>query len=349
MSRASIIFLVIVSLSACTSGKNVATSDEPAGTIIVANMSGDTVMLVDAESGTILTTVASGPAPHEVAVSQDGRWAVVTNYGDRSRTGNSLTVIDLAGDEDVQRIDLGIYERPHGIVFRADGKSVAVTSESQSVVVFVDVASGAILGTAPTEQKVSHMVAADASAMQLFTTNIVSGSITEIDPVNMSHSRVMTIGPMIEGIAVAPDGSEIWVGANREGKVLIIDTASGDSTFALDQFGFPYRLSFTADGSTVVISDPQKGEVRLVNAETRELRHLVTFDESAIVATAEIPGSTSPEGIANDRDGRFVYISMQGLNKVAAVRISDGAVVRYYDVGEWPDGIAYSPLAGKTQ
>ena len=34
---------------------------------------------------------------------------------------------------------------------------------------------------------------------------------------------------------------------------------------------------------------------------------------------------------------------MQGLNKVSAVRIADGTVVRYYDVGEWPDGIGYSP------
>ena len=123
----------------------------------------------------------------------------------------------------------------------------------------------------------------------MFTTNIVSGSLTEISAETRSHVRVIPVGPMVEGIAVAPDGSEVWVGANRQGKVLVIDALTGDSTFALEDFGFPYRMAFTADGETIVISDPQKGEVRLVDVKTRQLRHMVTFDESAIVETGRNP------------------------------------------------------------
>ena len=127
-------------------------------------MSGDTVMLVDAATGDVVDTIESGPAPHEVAVSADGRWAIISNYGDRSQTGNSLTVIDITGKAETRRVDLGIYERPHGIAFLNDDKTVAVTSEAQGVVLFVEIDSGDIVATAATEQKVSHMVATESTA-----------------------------------------------------------------------------------------------------------------------------------------------------------------------------------------
>ncbi len=102
-------------------------------------------------------------------------------------------------------------------------------------------------------------------------------------------------------------------------------------------------MSFTSDGTSILISDPQKGEVRIVDTKTKETRSTVTFDASAVVATAEFPGATAPEGIANDRRSTYAFVSMQGLNKVACIKVEDGTVVRYYDVGEWPDGIGYSP------
>ena len=340
--------LLLLTFASCNSTKTVKQDlHAPHGTIVVANMSDDTVMLVDGASGDIVRTIPSGPAPHEVAVSEDGRWAVVTNYGDRNRQGNNLTVIDIDGQVAPRTIDLGIYDRPHGIIFIPGTMTVAVTSESNSSVVFVNVESGAILKAVSTDQKASHMVARGINTSSLFTTNIVSGSISEINPEKDEKERVITVGPMIEGIAVSPAADQIWVGANREGKVLVVDTEQGEVVGSVDNFGFPYRMTFTSDGTSIIISDPQNGVVKIIDPATRNERHSVTFDESLILSTAEIPGSTSPEGLVVDETDRFVYISMQGLNKVAVVEISTGTVLRYYDVGVWPDGIGYSPRKAK--
>lgn len=48
------------------------------GTLVVANMSDATVTVIDVQTGGVLATLPTGIGPHEVAVSHDGRRAVVT-------------------------------------------------------------------------------------------------------------------------------------------------------------------------------------------------------------------------------------------------------------------------------
>src|SRR5262244_345004 len=101
--------------------------ERPRGTVIVSNMSDNTTMLVDAESGRRLATLPTGEGPHEVAVSHDGRRAVVSNYGVRGKPGSSLTLVDVEKLDTIRTIDLRDYQRPHGIVFLPGDTLLAVT------------------------------------------------------------------------------------------------------------------------------------------------------------------------------------------------------------------------------
>src|ERR1700755_1670986 len=65
-----------------------------AGTVIVSNMNDNTAMLLDARTHALIATLPTGRAPHEVATSHDGRWALVSNYGVRDQVGSTITVID---------------------------------------------------------------------------------------------------------------------------------------------------------------------------------------------------------------------------------------------------------------
>jgi YVTN family beta-propeller protein len=84
------------------------------GTLIVLNKTDNTAMLIDLADGKVRATIPTGAGPHEVAVSSDGRLAVVTNYGTRQEPGSTLTVIDVAKAAKVKDIDLGEYRRPRG-------------------------------------------------------------------------------------------------------------------------------------------------------------------------------------------------------------------------------------------
>jgi YVTN family beta-propeller protein len=74
--------------------------------LLVANKQEASLSVIDPASGGLLATVPTGVGPHEVAVTSDGRWAVVCNYGAQT-PGSSLTIIDLRTLKVARTIDLG--------------------------------------------------------------------------------------------------------------------------------------------------------------------------------------------------------------------------------------------------
>ncbi len=314
------------------------------GTLVVTNMSDNTATILDIGSREVLATLATGQGPHEVATSSNGRWAVVTNYGVRGTPGNSLTVIDLESVSVVRTIDLGDYQRPHGIAFLPGDSLLVVTSEVRQVVVVVDFHTGTVVSDVSTDYPASHMLALVPSGNRVYTTNVRDGNITEINPRSGETLRTLAVARFVEGIAVTPDGSAVWVGSNGDSLVAIIDVETGAAVDTISGFGMPYRLAVSPSGGFVVISDPVKGQVQILDATTRELLHLVEIPAVGILDSAEIPGSPAPEGVAISRDSRWTYVTLQGRNQVAAIELGSGTITGYMETGGWPDGIAFSQL-----
>ncbi|MEI2421063.1 hypothetical protein V6O07_12385, partial [Arthrospira platensis SPKY2] len=111
--------------------------------LLVGNKSGHTLWALDLASGERVAQFETGIGPHEVEVSPDGRLAVVSNYGERERPGNSLTVVDWPAREVLRVVDLGEDSRPHGMAFLPDGR-LAVTTEGSDRLLVVDPAAGEI-------------------------------------------------------------------------------------------------------------------------------------------------------------------------------------------------------------
>ena len=101
-----------------------------------------------------------------------------------------------------------------------------MTSETTQNVVLVDIAQGRVLAAIPTKHPGSHMLGVTADGKHLFTSNIGWGGISEIDLEKRAFVRDLQVSAMTEGVAVAPDGSTVWLGANQAGTVSVIDTKS---------------------------------------------------------------------------------------------------------------------------
>ena len=54
---------------------------EITGSLVVVNKRASTATIVDVGSNETLATLSTGHGPHEVAITKDGRLAVVTDYG----------------------------------------------------------------------------------------------------------------------------------------------------------------------------------------------------------------------------------------------------------------------------
>lgn len=321
-----------------------------AGLLVVANQQSASVTVVDAGSMNAIATLPVGEGPHEVAVSQDGRWAVVTIYGARGVPGNQLAVIDLAGARPLvaRTIDLGQYTRPHGAAFIQDGRKIVVTSESTQRLVIVDFASGKVDTALATNARGSHMVAVRRDGKRAWTANIGDGNVTEFDLEARRTVRTLPAAPNDEGIATTPGGILVWVGSNTEKTVTIIDTQRGETIATLTGFGFPYRIGISRTGRVAVVNDPVSNKVWLFEVgSNRELAQIDLSKEKSIIPVAGAPGGETgagPEGVTFDPIADIAYITLHGSNQVAAIDLVTHKVVGVGNVGSGPDGIAFSPL-----
>jgi DNA-binding beta-propeller fold protein YncE len=299
------------------------------GTLVVTNKTPATATLIDVATGRIRATLPTGQGPHEVVLSRDGGTAVVTDYG--SQTGGStLTVIDIGRANVARTISLGVYRRPHGIVFLPGDSLVAVTSEANKHLLIVRIGTGEIVKAIPTEQNGSHMVGVTRDGARGWTGNIGSNSVSELDLVNGASLRTIAVPAQPEAINVTPDGKEVWVGSNATGKISVIDAATGTVSTAAEGFGWPYRVLFSPDNALVLMPDLKNEELRFIERGSRKELHRIAFKDGG------------PQGIVFTPDGKHALMSLSKMGQVAIIDVKAKKQVGHLMAGETPDGVAYS-------
>ena len=328
-----------------------AAAAEPAGTLLVLNKSDDTVSLVDLETKNIRATLPTGDGPHEVAVSPDGKTAVVSNYGDTQHPGNTLTVIDVPGKKVVRTIELGNYSRPHGVAW-LQGDDVAVTVEASKALLVVSVTEGKVKRAIATDQVGSHMVAISPKHRRAFTANIGSGTTTVVDLAANKRITDVATGKGAEGIAVAPDGSEVWVTNRDANTISIVDPATLKITATLEPGEIPIRVKFTPDGTRALISNARSGDVAVFDTVTKELVGRVPMQ----AAGEKLPRNDSrpmvsqfgdgpvPVGILMPEPLSVAFVANTNADTVTVIDLETLKVVDRLKAGREPDGLGYSTV-----
>lgn len=299
------------------------------GHLLVANQEDASASLIDLRTDS-MQLIPVGIGPHEAAISPSGRTGVVTIYGQRP-PGNQLAIIDIAAGTVTRTISLGEYTRPHGVVFiPGDETRVVVTSESTGNVVIVNIESGTVEAAIPTVAQGSHMAAITADGKRVFTSNVTSGSVSEIDLVERKFVRAIPVAPKVEGIAVTPDGSLVFAGSNTDGTVSIIDTGTGTIVGTLKGFKLPYRLATSADGRTALVCDPEGGAIAAIDVATRAVAW-------------KLEGLASPRGVSIAPDGRTAFVTLADDPSVGLVDMATHTLVQTIPVGASPDGVGFGP------
>jgi YVTN family beta-propeller protein len=310
-----------------------------ADTVVVACKSEFQLALVDPATEKVLVKLPTGRGPHEVAVSPDGRMAYVSNFGRYSvypagdtlhdKASNTITVIDLVDRKVKTTFDLGTHTGPHGMVVSHDGKIVWATTETPQAVLELDSSTGKILHVWNTTQERSHMIVATPKETKFYVTNTVSGSVSVIDR-STGEAKVIVTGPGTEGIAISPDGKEVWAASRADAKISIISTATDTIVASFPSGGkSPKRMDFTPDGSQVWVTNSGSGETTVFDARAREL-------------LASITTSKDPSGVSISPDGRRAYVTNSATNVLTFVDVATRKVLDTMAIGTDPDGIAWS-------
>lgn len=301
----------------------------PAATLLVLNKQDATLSFIDAESGRLVGTVATGESPHEVEVSRDGTVAVISNYGGQE-AGTSLSVIDITGRTE-RRIPLQGLLRPHGLAATAEG--VYFTAEDSRQIGRLNLSTHQVDWRVDTGQDRTHMVVASADGRTLYASNMQSGSISVITPAvgGSAGQKVVPVGNGPEGLALSPDGRELWAANSAGGNVAIIDVAT---RAVVDTFDIgtrrANRVKFTPDGKLVLVSDLEAGELVVIDVPTRKVKERLMVGRGA-------------SGILVVPDGSRAYVAISSERRLAVVDLGSLTVEATVATGNSPDGMAWAP------
>lgn len=302
--------------------------DNIRGTLVVLNKSGHDANFIDLGSGETIATLPTGRGPHELIVTDDGRWAIGTDYSG----GNSLTVFDVEELAVARTISLSAYPRPHGILFLPGQEQVIVTSEASNQLVIVNFHTGEIERSIDTGQNGSHMVALSEDGRTAYTSNGSSNSVSVIDVESGVLTKTIDVPNRPEAIMTNKRGDEIWVGSNSESVVSVLSAADGEIERQWNGFSWPYRILLTDDEKYAVMPDLGNEQLRF-------------FDVSSGVELGKIDlDGAQPQGVTLYPDDRTLFLSLSGQNKVLVVNIETREILGEYEAGQAPDGIGYSPL-----
>jgi YVTN family beta-propeller protein len=324
------------------------------GTLLVLNKSDNTVSLIDLATKTAVATIPTGAGPHEVAVSPNGKIAVVANYGTQQAPGNSLTVIDITAKQQIKTIDLGEYRRPHGITWLR-GDEILVTAEGTKALLLVDIESGKVAAAVTTDQNVSHMVVLARRSNKAFVANIGSGSVTVVDLKTRQKITDIATGAGAEGIDISPDEKEVWVTNRAANTISVIDVNSLKIVATLESKDFPIRAKFAPGGRHVLVSNARSGDVAIFDAVTKkEIRRIPMMLKAAEGSTsgqrifgAQFGQSPVPVGILVASRLSHAFVANTNADIVTMIDLKTWQVAGRLTAGKEPDGLGYSPVTVK--
>jgi YVTN family beta-propeller protein len=342
--------LILLLLAAC------AISD--AQTFLLAlSKSDQTLSIVDPATLKVLAKAPSGPDPHEVIASADGKTAYISNYGGGAY--NTIGVIDLVNQKALASIDLGAMRGPHGLQF-AGGK-VWFTAEAAKVFGSFDPATQKVDFILGTGQDRTHMIYVTDDLRRIVTSNISSATMTIVEkttgggrgpggppppggrgpggpppggpgrgPQTNWEETIVPVGRGAEGFDISPDGKEIWAANAQDGTISILDFAGKKVIATLSaKVQSANRLKFTPDGKLVFVSTLNGPDLVILDAATRKERKRLKI-------------GTGAAGILMQPDGARAFVACTPDDYIAIIDLKTLEVTGHLDAGKQPDGLAWA-------
>ena len=314
--------LVSLSLGALVALAGAAAAQTPSpGRLLVLLRDASALAIVDPASGNVLGRVPTGRDPHEVTASPDGRLAFVASMVD------GISVIDLAAQEEIRRVDPGPGSQTHDVLFAGD--KVYFTIEGYKSIGRYDPSADAIDWTLGIGEDGTHMLVLDRERGAMFMPNTGSNSVTMVENVMEGPARarltdIPVPGERPEGIDLSPDGRELWTATRGDGGVSIIDVESRRVVETLD-LGMrdANRLKFTPDGRVLII-DGEAASLVVMDAATRSVIERVSVGST----------DTGDGAVLVAPDGRRAFLGLRAADRVSVVDLDTLEVTLEIPMGD---------------
>jgi DNA-binding beta-propeller fold protein YncE len=331
------VLLLVIGVTALAAIYKTASVDAAAtgAVLLIANKGDETLGIIDPAAGQQVATVAEGGTTgHEVIASPDGRLAYLPIYGNSGvgkpgTDGRNMVVIDIASRKVVGNVDFGHGVRPHCPMFGPKDGLLYVTTELDKAITIIDPHTLKIVGSIPTGQPESHMLAIASDGKHGYTANVGPGTISVLDMEARKTVEVIPVSGEIQRIAVSTDGSKVFTSDQKKPQLAVLDTASRKIKTWIPLPGFGYGTAPTPDGHWLVVAVRTANKVAVVDLGTMTVAHVI-----------DVPAA--PQEVIVRPDGQAAYVSCDASHKIAVINTSSWTVEKMIDAGPSADGLAWA-------
>ena len=305
------------------------------GRLLVAQKGDRSLAIVDPSSSTVLANVAeNGITGHEVAASPDGRFAYVPVYGNSGvgkpgTDGSNMVVIDISSAKLVGNVDFGHPVRPHLPVIGPKDGLIYVTTELDKSITLVDPNSLKIVGSIPTGQPESHMLALSHDGKRGYTANVGPGTVSVLDIAARKVIKVIPVSGNTQRISVSPDDHWVFTADQTQPRMAVIDTTTNALKRWIPLAGVGYGSTVSPDGRWLLVALSNANEVAVIDLAT-------------MAPTRNIAVPASPQAVVITPDGKSAFVSCAGANQVAQIDLGSWRVTHLIATGKGTDGMAWA-------
>ncbi len=282
---------------------------------------------------TIAEKIPVGGTPSYVQVAPNGKFAYITNPGQRA-----IDVLNTATDQVSGHIPIP-GGQPQFVSFSPDSPTAYVSVYgrfSMPHIAFIDTATGTVTPTAvPVNNLTPGPSATSLDGVYLYVPN---HNMVQDQP----HDNVLDVIDLAtkKVIGISVDSNPHWVVIGKNGRFYVTDHQSDVVTVlnaktngiikTIDVGETPHSAALSPDGSRLAVTSYNGGEVFLINTATDQW-------------IKTIPVGRLPLDITYSPDGRYLFTANNLDNTVTVIDTADYCVIKEVPTGKAPTSISVLP------
>ena len=218
-----------------------------------------TLSIISTADNKVVRRIDVPGAVHHVAVSPDGRFAVVTLPSE-----DKVSAVDLKTYKVVANFATGTM--PNYAVFSPDSKTLYVSNAGNDTVSAVDVAKWFVRWNTPVGGSPEHVVLSKDGS-RLYVNNVENGTVSVLDTAGQKVVKTISAGKGLHGIDLSEDEKTLFVASRGGNELVAVDLATG-KTRKVTLKPEPYHLSVIRGAGKVYVSSAEKPMIWVVDAKS---------------------------------------------------------------------------------
>jgi len=270
---------------------------QPDGKRLFVTVESDhTLRIIDTATRHMVGTVNVSGRPNQVAVTPDGKYVAVP-----IRDGDKVDIVDVAKQEVVKSLPI---KEPHNALNIGSNRYMFVSSMASHEINIIDLEKMDYSAVIPVGGRPRpYVVAPDGKTMFVAVADLHGFVIVDIPdkkiidrveipdehptphPLKYESSDTRT-----HGLALTPDGNELWVSSLLDDCVYIYDVKNKKFVGKVPTGGGPNWLAFTPDGKYLCVSNADSDDVSIIDVKNRrELTRIKVGKVPKRLAVASAP------------------------------------------------------------